>query len=120
MSEHHDLRAAVRHVFRNVAVTINHALTEILIAAGYGKSPLGVLPPMITCCSSTGVLSRSCVRKIQSVDQEFFVLLLVSVRPFLASLFPRKLAAFFTFDPLVPPDLFFEKVGDPLERIGIY
>jgi hypothetical protein len=66
-----------------------------------------------------GRLLRSCVRKIQSVDQEFFELLSVDVRPFLPSTLPRKLAAFFTFDPLVLPDLFFDKVGDPVERIGI-
>jgi hypothetical protein len=48
---------------------------------------------------------RSCVRKIQSVEQEFFELLPVGVRPFLPSALPRKLAAFFTFDPLVLPDL---------------
>ena len=65
------------------------------------------------------LLLRICVRKIQSVDQEFFVLLSVGVRPFLASLFPRKLATFFTFDPLVLPDLLFDKVGDPVEREGV-
>src|ERR1700758_4170715 len=59
------------------------------------------------------------VRKIQSIDQKSFVLLLVSIRPFFASLFPRKLATFFTFDPLVLPNLFFDKVSDPVERIGI-
>jgi hypothetical protein len=66
------------------------------------------------------LLRRSCVRKIQSVDQEFFELLSVGVRPFLPSPLPRKLAAFFTFDPLVLPDLFFDKVGNPVERIGIH
>jgi len=44
----------------------------------------------------------------------------VGVRPFLPSTLPRKLAAFFTFDSLVLPDLFFDKVGDPVERIGIH
>jgi hypothetical protein len=38
----------------------------------------------------------------------------VDVRPFLPSTLPRKLAAFFTFDPLVLPDLFFDKVGHSL------
>src|SRR5271166_2901882 len=66
------------------------------------------------------LLRRSCVRKIQSVDQEFFERLSVGIRPFLPSTLPRKLAAFFTFDPLVLPDLFFDKVGDPVERIGIH
>ena len=44
----------------------------------------------------------------------------VGVRRFLPSPLPSKLAAFFTFDPLVLPDLFFDKVGDPVERIGIH
>jgi hypothetical protein len=38
----------------------------------------------------------------------------------LPSTLPRNLAAFFTFDPLVLPDLFFDKVGDSVERIGIH
>jgi hypothetical protein len=32
---------------------------------------------------------------------------------------PKKACGLFTFDPLVLPDLFFDKVGDPVERIGI-
>jgi hypothetical protein len=66
------------------------------------------------------LLPRNGVREKQRVDQEFFVLLLVAVRPFLASLFPRKLVALFTFNPLVLPDLLFDKVGDPVKRIGIH
>src|ERR1700758_2705062 len=65
-------------------------------------------------------LRRSCIRKRQSVDQEFFVLLSVSIRPFLPSFLPGEFAAFFTFDPLVLPNLFFDKVGDSVERIGIH
>jgi hypothetical protein len=66
-----------------------------------------------------GLLVQIRVRKIQRIDQESFVLLLVGIRPFFASLFPRKLATFFTFDPLVLPNLFFDEVSDPVERIGI-
>src|ERR1700722_6036572 len=66
------------------------------------------------------LLLQICVRKIQSVDQEFFVFLLVGVRPFFPSLLPRKLAAFFAFGPLVLPALFFDKVGDPEEWIGLH
>src|SRR5580704_13706084 len=65
-------------------------------------------------------LWRSGVRKRESVDQEFFVLFSVGVRPFLQCLLPRKLAAFFTFEPLVLPDLFFDKVADTVERIRIH
>ena len=43
----------------------------------------------------------------------------MGLRPFLASLFPGKLAALFTLDPLVLPNIFFNKVCDPEERIGI-
>ena len=64
------------------------------------------------------LLRRSCVRKIQSVDQDFFELLSVGIRPFLPSTLPSKLAAFFTFDPLVLPVLLFDKVGDSVEQIG--
>jgi hypothetical protein len=66
------------------------------------------------------LLLRICVRKIQGVDQEFFVLLLVGIRPFLPRPLPRKLAAFFAFGPLVLPDLFFDKVGDPVKWIGVH
>jgi hypothetical protein len=66
------------------------------------------------------LLLRARVRKIQSVDQEFLELLPVGVRPFLPSTFPSKLAAFFALHPLVLPDFFFDKVDDPVERIGIY
>src|ERR1700736_5596194 len=66
------------------------------------------------------LLRRNGVREKYRVDQEFFVLLLIGVRPFLATLFPRKPSAFFTFDPLVLPDLLFDEVGDPVKRIGIH
>ena len=44
----------------------------------------------------------------------------MGIRPFLTSLFPRKLAAFFAFGPLVLSDLFFDKVGDPVKWIGVH
>ena len=59
-------------------------------------------------------------QEIQRVDQESFVLLLVGVRPFFPSPFPRKFAAFFAFGPLVLPDLFFDEVGDPVKWIGVH
>jgi hypothetical protein len=65
-------------------------------------------------------LRRSWVRKRQCLDQEFFKLFSVGVRPFLPSLLPGKLAAFFTFDPLVLPNLFLDKMGNSVERIGIH
>jgi hypothetical protein len=54
----------------------------------------------------------------ERVSMRNFVLLSVGVRPFLRSLFPGKFAVFFPFDPL--PNLFFDKVGNPVERIGIH
>jgi hypothetical protein len=67
-------------------------------------------------CRSTGSL----VRKRESVDQEFLVLLSVGICPFLPGLLPGNLAASFTFVPFVFSNLFFDQVGDPVERIGIH
>src|ERR1700761_198610 len=58
--------------------------------------------------------------KSESVDQKFFELLAVSCGPFLSGLRPGQFAAFFTFDPLVLPNLFFDQVGDSIERFGIH
>ena len=33
---------------------------------------------------------------------------------------PKKACGLFRFDPLVLPDLLFDKVGDPVRRIGIH
>jgi len=59
------------------------------------------------------------VRKSESVDQEFFVFLPVSLRPFLPSFLPGKLAAFLTFDPLVLPDLLFNEVSYSVKWVRI-
>jgi hypothetical protein len=73
-----------------------------------------------TLCPSAGGSSGEVASGKDRVSIRNFSYVSVGVRPFFPSLLPGKFAAFFTFDPLVLPNLFFDKVGDPVERIGIH
>jgi hypothetical protein len=66
-----------------------------------------------------GDFFREVVSGKERVSIRNFSYLSVDLRPFLASLFPGKLAALFTLDPLVLPNIFFNEVCDPEEWIGI-
>jgi len=65
------------------------------------------------------LLRGRCLRNGESFDQELLELFAVGVCPFFSSLLPGQFAAFFTFGPFVLPDLFFDKIRDPLKWIGV-
>ena len=49
---------------------------------------------------------------------EFLVFFPMQFHPFLSRLLPGQLATVFTLDPFKFSDLFFNKVSDPVKRIG--
>ena len=62
---------------------------------------------------------RNHVWERQGVEEKLLVLLPMRFCPLRPGLFPGEVPAFFSFEPLMLADLFFDQVGDPIEGVGL-